>query len=170
MTIGRTLVIICDLDNCFFDSRALEKYVPKDKMSREGWDEFARHYDECIPNKRILDLVVPTEEIMPIYFLTAREDLSYIPVRETTIRTIYEASGGKIDLNDKNCHHKLIMRRQFDYRPSAEVKEDMLVSIVKEGFIPILAIDDDPANCEMFRKYEIPTKYYDELSREVATK
>lgn len=159
--LGKTLIVICDLDNCFFDSRLLEKYVPKDKLSREGWDEFSRHYDECTPNKTIIDLVLATEELLPIYFLTAREDLDYTNVREVTEKTIYRATNGRIDFKKPKCQHKLIMRKAFDYRASAEVKKDMLIEVVQKGFYPVLAIDDDITNCEMFNLFGVKTKLYD---------
>ena len=48
--------VICDLDNTLFDSRCMEKYIPKDN-SREGWDNFHKHYNECVINKPVYRLL-----------------------------------------------------------------------------------------------------------------
>jgi hypothetical protein len=51
----------------------------------------------------------------------------------------------------------LIMRRQGDGRPDAEVKLQMLNMITARGFKPFLSIDDRPEVVDMWRRMGIPT-------------
>ena len=43
--------IIMDLDDVFWDSTMLDKYLPTDKTSREQWDLFEQHYRKVIPKQ-----------------------------------------------------------------------------------------------------------------------
>ena len=151
-------VMICDIDNCFVDSRDWFKYVPE-ATDREGWDEYFKHDDLCKPNKPVIDLVCSTAELLPVFFVTSREDRKQN--RHNTIKQIKDFSNGKIDMFDENSSHKLLMRAEFDYRESSVVKEEILLQIVNSGYTPIVAIDDDIHNCNMFHKYKIPTVLYD---------
>lgn len=152
-------VVICDIDNCFADSREWFKIVPPANDDREGWDNYLEHDDLCTANKQVVDLVCATAEILPVFFLTGREDRKNN--RKNTMQQIKEYSRGIIDLEAPLTEHRLYMRSEFDYRPSDVVKEEMLVEMVKNGLMPIVAIDDEERNCAMFKKYNIPTVLYD---------
>ncbi|MEM9034155.1 MAG: hypothetical protein AAGD18_06145 [Actinomycetota bacterium] len=59
----------------------------------------------------------------------------------------------------------LIMRGFGDYRPSPDVKRSELHALRRAGFRPLLAVDDDPRNVNMFRAegvpcLEIPSGYH----------
>lgn len=155
-------VIICDIDNCYTDSRDWIKFAPtaeqcKDKtIARSLWDKYQSFSFLAKPNRSVIDLVCSICELVPIYFVTSREDRK--DSREDTIRQIEKFSDGKITIGEV---HKLFMRSEFDYRPSAEVKRDIVTDIIKSGNMPVLAIDDDLSNCEMFVSMCIPTKKYD---------
>lgn len=150
-------VIICDIDNCYTDSREWIKHVPE-SHDRKAWDEYQALHYLCKPNPSVINLLCATEEVLPIYFVTSREDRG--DVKQYTIDQIEKFSNGKIKLTGKT-HHRLYMRKEFDYRHSDVVKEEILKEIVSEKHIPILAIDDELTNCEMFKKYKIPTNKYD---------
>ena len=156
MEVEKQYVMICDIDNCYTDSREWYKVLPKDiGNNRELWDEFQSKVNLVKPNKPVINLCVATVEILPVVFLTGREDRH--DHREDTIKQIEEFSEGKIKINNDN---RLIMRKEFDYRPSEIIKNEMLVGVVKEGLIPICAIDDEVQNCELYKRYNIPTVLY----------
>jgi hypothetical protein len=49
------------------------------------------------------------------------------------------------------------MRKDGDYRPSAEVKLENLAELKKQGYGILFIVDDDPDNCEAFTKAGYPT-------------
>lgn len=154
-------IIICDVDNCYTDSRDWLKHAPqvstKDKsVARSAWDKYQTFSFLAKPNKSVIDFVLATSDLIPVYFVTSREDRKQS--REDTVHQIEKFSNGKIKIGDV---HKLCMRREFDYRPSDEVKKDITLDLLSEGCIPIVAIDDDENNCKMFAELGIPVKQYD---------
>lgn len=154
-------IVICDLDNCFTDSREWMKHVPDvhkaDKsVARDMWDKYQTMAFLAKPNKSVINFLLSVSDIIPIYFVTAREDRKHS--REDAIHQIEKFSEGKIVIGD---YHKLYMRREFDYRASAEVKKEIVIDLLKGGLTPVLAIDDEPENCQMFAEMGIPTKLYD---------
>lgn len=153
-------VLFCDIDNCYTDSREWFKYIPEDN-SREGWDEYIKQEHLAKPNKPIIDGLIDAIHNMDfvVYFLTGREDRH--GNRAATIRQIEEFSDNQIKITGDNPNAYLVMRKEFDYRPSAQVKEDMINALVAEGVRPLAAVDDEPSNCDVFVKYGIPTAYYD---------
>lgn len=153
-----TYAVICDIDNCFTDSREWNEYTPENQTDRAGWDKFLDMHYLCKPNKPVIDLVCATAELLPVIFITSREDRK--DCRHNTIVQIKEYSKGLINMQDPTCHHKLLMRSEFDYRPSDVVKQEKLIEIVNSDYRPIVAIDDDVNNCKMFLSYRIPTILY----------
>lgn len=146
--------VISDIDNVYTDSREWFKHVPQSN-SREEWDHYHTLSTLCKPNKHVIDMLGSVADLIPIMFVTSREDRHNS--RRDTIRHIEEFSNGRFRVGE-NCF--LFMRREFDYRPSADVKKEIVNSIVAHDFIPILAIDDDESNCEMFKSLGIPTNRY----------
>ena len=110
--------IICDLDNVFFDSRKWHKYIPKEREDREGWDNFAKHVGICIPNKPFIEILGKINKLIPIIFLTGREQTKFL--EEETKKQILKFSHYLLT-PDINC--KLIMRKENDYREVSKVKE-----------------------------------------------
>lgn len=154
-------VVICDIDNCYTDSREWVKHVPKvegkDKsVSRDLWDKYQTFSFLAKPNKSVIDFILAIAELTPIYFVTSRENRKNS--REDAIHQIEKFSNNRIKIGDT---HKLFMRNEFDYRPSSEVKKEITMSILADGCIPVVAIDDDESNCKMFAELGIPTKLYD---------
>lgn len=145
-----TKAIICDLDNCLWDATMLDKYLPTDTSSREQWRLFELHYNEVITNQWCVNLVNAYRNMgYCILLVTSREDVDNC--KGATLNSIYKALSG--DLNNVS----LFMRRQSDYRPSWEVKEEIYLNEIKDKFDVELAIDDDAKNCATFRKLGIPT-------------
>lgn len=150
-------VIICDLDNCFTDSREWGRFIPETN-DRKAWDDYLDMFYLCKPNQPVIDLVTCTAEILPVYFVTGREDRKQN--RHHTIQQIKDYTKGAINMFDPKSHHKLLMRAELDYRPSQDVKEEILKLIVQSGHSPVVAIDDEEENCKMFCRYGIPTVLY----------
>ena len=153
-------IVICDIDNCYTDSRDWVKHVPSSDITdkavlRSMWDKYQAMSFLAKPNKSIIDLLLSMSDLIPVYFVTSRENRKHS--REDTIYQIEKFSDGRILIGDT---HKLYMRNEFDYRSSHEVKKDIVTSILAEGCIPVVAIDDDRDNCEMFAELGIPTKLY----------
>ena len=154
-------IIICDIDNCFTDSREWIKLAPKidskDKsLARNMWDKYQTFSFLAKPNKSVIDFILSMSDLTPIYFVTSREDRK--DSRKDTIQQIEKFSNGKIKIGDT---HKLCMRKEFDYRMSDEVKKDILVELLNNGCIPAVAIDDEERNCKMFQEMGVLAKQYD---------
>lgn len=160
--------IILDLDGCLFNSNCLAKYIPEDKSSREGWDNFHRHYGEISINEEMVKFIatlITTRGLKSIDFVTSREDCNGL--RKQTEEQILDALTNVLGLipnfEKYNIDIRLYMREYEDYRNSSEVKKNILyASIVPFKHID-LAIDDDKENIEMYRMHNIKTLYYDNL-------
>lgn len=158
---AKKYIIICDIDNCYTDSRDWIKLIPdvsmKDKcVARDMWDKYQTYSFLAKPNKSVIDFVLTMAELTPIYFVTSREDRKHC--RADAEHQIDKFSDGRIKIGDV---HKLYMRREFDYRPSHEVKKDIVIGLMSEGCIPCVAIDDELENCKMYAELGIPVKQYD---------
>lgn len=159
--IKKKYIVICDIDNCFTDSREWIKHAPKvdarDKsVARDMWDKYQNLSFLAKPNKSVIDFIKAIAELTPIYFVTSREDRR--SSRKDTEMQIEKFSEGAIKIGDV---HKLCMRHEFDYRKSDEVKKDITIDLMNEGCIPCVAIDDEERNCKMFAELGIPVKQYD---------
>ena len=140
-------VIICDLDNTLFDSRCMDKYFPEDVNSREGWNEFHKHYSECTRNNFVWMLLHAAKlNWSKIIFLTGRED-------KGNVRKITEEAIRKMNFTNFD----LIMRDENDYRPSHVVKLSKYVEHIKRKYKVDFAIDDDPNCIDMWDKCGINT-------------
>jgi len=53
----------------------------------------------------------------------------------------------------------LVMRVDDDHRSSPDVKREALADLRATGHEPVLAVDDDPRNAEMYRSEGVPTVY-----------
>ena len=76
---NKKYIVICDIDNCFTDSREWIKHVPnvdaRDKsVARDLWDKYQTYSFLAKPNKSVIDFVRTIAELAPIYFVTSRED------------------------------------------------------------------------------------------------
>lgn len=152
-------ILIVDIDNCYTDSREWLKQVPQITEDNKGearslWDKFHSLSHLAKPNKSIIDLVSTLGFFFPIFFLTSREDRG--DNREITEKQIAEFSNGRVLVEGRN---KLLMRSDSDYRPTDEVKQDIIRTLLMDCE-PVLAIDDELSNCKMFKRHKIPTYKY----------
>ena len=51
------------------------------------------------------------------------------------------------------------MRVDDDHRSSPDVKRGALADLRASGYVPELAVDDDPRNAEMYRSEGVPVVY-----------
>lgn len=152
--------IICDIDNVYVDSREWEKYLPKRKDDRKGWNTLLQHIGKCVPNDFIIRLINILAQNYPIFFITSREGTETL--RRLTVEQIEEFSEGNILLR-ADSKHKLYMRECDDFREPYKVKEEILLRDVLPNYEPIMAFEDDENNVKMYRKYGIDTIHYKEF-------
>lgn len=143
---------VIDIDMVLFDSYQLEKNIPKDRYDRAGWDEFATLYKTCKPNQDVIDYVsLAYQSGYKIIFITSREYHEECRSLEFTAAQIESVYDGE---------YELYMRQYCDYRPSCEVKEEILKNMVLPYHKIRYAIDDNISNCKMFSKYADQTICY----------
>jgi hypothetical protein len=53
----------------------------------------------------------------------------------------------------------LVLRADGDHRPASDAKAQAVRELRAEGWLPVLAIDDEPGNVDMYRGLGIPTLY-----------
>ena len=156
----KEICAIFDLDGVIFDSREWGKYAPKEKDDREGWDYFAKHADVCKPNLSKINLVKDLSKVLNIIFITSREGSPFL--KKATKDQLKKCLG--------NTKYTLCMRPYKDYRTSVEVKKEILEKNVLPKYDPILAVDDDLENINMFKSFNIPTHHYTLLRDENANR
>ena len=149
---------IMDIDGVYTDAREWEKHLPKPgNNNRKGWDEYNKHLETSKPNKEMVEIAKSLQKLMPILFVTSREDTGVM--RNFTKHEIENYSNGEVKIDGQ--YNKLLMRKEGDFRPSAIVKQDILKQfILPQGYKPVIAIDDNKSNTDMFEKNGIGTKLY----------
>lgn len=155
--------IIVDLDWCCCYEPFIGD-VPQNS-NREEWDKF--HEDRYFyspksyrPIREIIDLIegyYNSSYIKPmIIFLTSREDTAQGLIRLNSYRFIRKNFKCFHRPQDYNRSYLLLMRKEDDYRPSAEIKEEYLHEILK-NYNVIMAFDDDKNNVNMFVENGVTT-------------
>ena len=136
--------IIVDLDDCLFDSRHLNKYLPKKQNDREAWDKFQEKYSDCKINRHILILIDALRlNGITLLFVTGREATEKLKeLTEERIRSLYPDGG----------YYKIFFRAANDYRKASEVKQEIYRKYIKGQYDVLFAIDDDIENINMFAK------------------
>lgn len=140
--------IIVDIDNTLTDSSYLTEFIPKIN-TRENWDDFHKMYNDCEVNEWCLNLIqnyISNEYF--IIFLTGRE------ARNESLSSTIELIDN-LDINEDS--YLILMRAENDYREDHIVKESLLTSCIIGRYDVELAIDDKEENCQLFKKYDIPT-------------
>lgn len=149
------LVVVCDIDNVYTDSREWEKLLPTNG-TREEWDKYHLFSYLVKPNNELIDALICMNDLIPVFFVTSREDMNNM--RDITVGHIEGFSHGKLKINERN---KLFMRKAKDYRSPSLVKEEILLNeIINKGFSIEVAVDDSIENIEMFKKHGIKTQHY----------
>lgn len=144
--------VICDIDGVLLDSEHIFDKINELGLSgNDKWEYFNRHandYDVEI-DQRIVDALEALSNNFQIVFMTARS----VEIWKQTRAKIAQAIGLYAD---SIFDYELCLRGSNDKRTSVEVKAELLKD-VQERYDVVFAIDDDPANCEMFAQNGILT-------------
>lgn len=145
------MVIICDIDGTIADHTHRIDYVTKHKP--KNWDAYygGMMEDPPIPGalthlKRIIELSSPH-----FYFMTGRPER----YRYATTEWIYRHFGVTCRKPGGIPGVLLYMRSDQDYRASSVYKEELPKYLVEVLKTPVLFLDDDLRNEEMYRKYGV---------------
>lgn len=128
--------VIFDVDGTLCDVTKPLRHL---KVKPKDWDAF--HIEAC------------TAPIKPevVRDLKRFYDLGYRVIVMTSRRITWKKQTKRWLVNNGIPHHQLMMRREGDHRPSAEVKAEHLSNLLHSGHKVIAAWDDDPAVCQMWR-------------------
>ena len=144
--------IICDLDGCLFYTEWIFKEVEKlGLVGKDKWNYFHKNVNNskshtCEGLKKLL--ISYFEKGHRIVFLTARSE----EIRKITQKRINQ------ELPELSEKFMLLMRPIGNLDEDYILKEKMICKLSAESQLKyFLAIDDDSKNCEMFKKYKIPT-------------
>ncbi len=135
--------VIVDVDGVLADATHRQHLVTG---GRRRWDEFFEMCDRDAliePTKITLDLMASD---LTIVLLTARPEWV---MPET--RAWMERFAIRWDL--------LIMRDYGDYSAARDFKHFVVADLRSRGFVPLLALDDDPRNVAMFERANVPCAY-----------
>lgn len=146
MVLFKRPAIIVDLDDCLFDSRHLEQYIPKRKGDRAGWDLVQEKMSECEVNKHILAIIdMAYIKDIELIFITGREGTEALKtVTENELELYFPV-------------YKIFYRPQNDYRKAAVVKKEIYLKHIKGRYDILFAIDDDESNIKMFQELGLNT-------------
>lgn len=152
--------IISDLDLVILDSVDwIRETCPEHgSLDRHAWDMHHEHAYMVKPN---LDFVPIFQQwvdlgLERVFFITSREDINGMrEITESQIREFlsYVEGADKLELY-------LYMRNACDYRMAPVLKEETLLQKIYPYHYVDLAVDDSEGNCEVYRKWNIPTLYY----------
>ena len=135
--------VIFDIDGVLADASGRQHHL---FGLRRDWDAFFAECgeDPIIPEvARLLELLAPE---LVVVLLTARP----ARVRDQTLAWLSE-HGLRYDL--------LVMRELADRRPAREFKRAETLRLMRLGYLLRLAVEDDPANLEMFEAEGVPCLY-----------
>ena len=135
--------VIFDVDGVLADASGRQHHLAG---LRSDWDSFFAECgeDPIIPEvARLLELLAPE---LTVVLLTARP----ARVRQKTLEWL-ASHGLRYDL--------LIMRADGDGRPARELKRAETLRLASHGYEVRLAVEDDPANLEMFDSEGVPCLY-----------
>jgi hypothetical protein len=127
--------IIVDIDGTIADNMHRQNVLENEP---KNWDAFFMECHLDLPIEPIVDLVQILEKHHIILIVTGRSE----KYRELTKLWLQK---------HKIIYDKLYMRREGDYRPDHEIKEEILLEI-RENYSPFLAIDDRQSVVDMWRR------------------
>tara|TARA_B100001079_G_C16190367_1_gene416927 strand:- start:193 stop:669 length:477 start_codon:yes stop_codon:yes gene_type:complete len=136
-------VVIFDLDGVISDATHRQHFL---KSEPKDWDGFFGSCPADPPIHAGIKLANLINAEKQIFILTARP----ISIQRETLDWL-EVQNISWDA--------LIMRTKEDPQLSPEMKRIALNQIREMGHVPILALDDDPRNIEMYKEESIPTIY-----------
>jgi hypothetical protein len=153
------MFIICDIDGVLSTINPVRladiQKTPPDWTSfwtRDFWDE---------PNKVMVNVLKALTNLYEVVYLTGRKE-SVRSVTEGWL--IYHClMGRKIYGGDRT---KLEMRQEGDHRPAVQMKKEVAqqyASRMGGQYSEILAIDDEPGICAMYRELGFTVWEYSDL-------
>ena len=88
---NKKYIVICDIDNCFTDSREWIKHAPhvdaRDKsVARDMWDKYQNLSFLAKPNKSVIDFVRTIAELTPIYLLREKTEEIHVRTQKCKLR------------------------------------------------------------------------------------
>lgn len=139
--------IVCDVDGVLLNSSFIIKEIFKKELKGNAkWDYFYAHCNS--------DKVTPIGWIRG--YLNVAVLSGYFPILSTA-RNEHNRVATEEKLNKENIvYYKMYMRKDGDFRPSAEVKREHLQEIQKE-FEIVVFLDDDVSNTKMAQEMGICT-------------
>lgn len=128
--------IIVDLDGtlCNIDHR-LHHFKDKPKK----WLAFFEALKDDTPNEWCLDLIESMSAKFAILFVSGRPAQYYVPTKAW----LTKHNVGMYDL---------YLREQNDFRPDAEVKEDIYRNLIEPTYDIVFSVDDRQAVVDQWRK------------------
>jgi hypothetical protein len=133
--------VIVDIDGVLADG-AHRQHLVRAKRWREFFD--AAHRDAPIAETAVLLRLLDADLV--VVLLTGRPART----REPTITWLAE-HGYRWDL--------LIMKEDSDLRKTDRAKREAVADLRQAGFNPVLALDDEPGNVDMYRLEGVPCLY-----------
>ena len=144
----RRRAIVLDLDGVILRTEPIFKeLLIQDLKGDAKWDYFCENCNrediEVIPNFKDFYRVLTNALPLAIIISTARNE----KCRQSTVEKLTK---------EHIVFDHLYMRKDGDYRSSAEIKEEHLKEIM-ESYEVAAFVDDDSSNCEMSKKLGIFT-------------
>jgi hydroxymethylpyrimidine pyrophosphatase-like HAD family hydrolase len=131
--------IIVDIDETLTDSTHRQRFLTKNKHTRQKFYELM---DKDLPIYPTIFLVRSLFKNHTILLVTGRPKR----FKNKTVDQMY-----RFGVN----YHKLYMREDDDFRSNADYKESVITKIKNDGFLPTLAIDDNPKTIAMYKQKKI---------------
>jgi hypothetical protein len=142
--------VLSDIDDTLADPSHRRHLVPtgNNRNKPMAWQKFHEQMHLDKPNTEVVNYVMLLAQTCPaaICIMTARP----IEYDRKTAHWLVD--------NGVRGIARLLMRRRGDIRPSEEIKYDLLRELRREGYWPIIALDDDVDVLKMFREQGIPTR------------
>lgn len=136
-------IAIFDLDGVISDAQHRQHFLADGRRDWDGFFNAAGDDPIIAEGEALVSLLDPG---LGIVVLTARP----LKVQALTIDWL---------ARNRIRHDLLIMRADSDFGSSAIVKRQAVTELVGLGFEPLLAVDDEQGNVNMYRQLDIPTVY-----------
>lgn len=139
---------IFDVDGTLVDVSSIRYFVNERDPKFSGkklWDRFHGGAINCPPIPQALQLHAEARANgLAILIVTARMNVWSLPTL--------------IWLKEHGVEHdELYMRKNLDYRKDYIVKAEILQQIKRDGYRPVMAVDDNPNVIKLWQSHGIPT-------------
>jgi hypothetical protein len=135
--------VLVDIDGVIADGAHRQRFMRASPKDYAGFFAAAVR-DTPIPEAAILLRVI--DEAVAIVLVSGRP----ASIHDMTVSWLTE-HGFRWDL--------LVLRGEGDLRPASAAKSQAVQELRAEGWLPVLALDDEPDNVTMYRDLGVPTLY-----------